>query len=243
MVGFSDLNEALAGKKDAVLRFGPGDDDRLLVRFDGDKAEPGKAFRIVCLAGDPPSLDRLIEGRLPVELAFNTPGARVYFDAIPIKRGRKWFTHWAMLNWPERLNVVERRTGSREQLPDDVKIVVVLSLPDGGPTLRAQLWDVDLTGAACICPVHPDLPVPQVDQACGVLLTYRGEEYRLNGFCKNVQRLSTNSLRVGLQLLSETETDPSTLVRFKHLLGELQALRIRRGFRRELRNTVMFGNN
>lgn len=244
IAGYTWLNEAVLGKKSAVLRFGPGESDQLCARFDGEVGAPGEAFRIVFTDGNPPALDPLIEGERPVEVAFNTPGARVFFDALPLRRGRRWFKQWATLRWPEQINVVERRSGSREVIPDDIEMIAALSLPAGGAAaLRARVWDLDLTGVACICPVHPDLPVPVVGEPCGILLSYGGGEYRLNGFCKNLQKLSSNSMRVGFKLGSETEFDPADLVRFRQLLEDLQSLRIRRGFRHELRTTVTYSND
>jgi len=239
--GYTWLNEAVWGKKNAVMRIGPGACDQLKVRFDGEADEDGQqAFRIVFTAGNPPAIDPLIEGQVPVEVAFNTPGARIFFDALPVRRGRGWFRHWATLRWPEKLTVVERRGGAREHIPDDIDIVAVLSLPGGGPTLRARLWDLDLKGMACICSAHPELPSPQVDQAVNILLSHGGQEYRLKGFCRNLQPLSSNSLRVGLQFESEAELDPETLVRFKYLVDELHGLGVRRSFRKELKNTVTY---
>ena len=238
--GYTWLNEAVWGKKEATLRIGPGDCDLLAVRFDGEADEDGQAFRVVFTSGKPPTLDPLIQGSVPAEVAFNTPSARIFFDALPLRRGRKWFKNWATLRWPDKLNVVERRSESRQHVPDDIGIVVVLSLPEGGPTLRARLWDVDVTGAACICPAHPELPRPVVGEPVGILLNHGGIEYRLKGFCRNVQPLSCNSLRVGLQFVSETEIEPQTLVRFKHLLDDLRTTTIRRSFRKDLRRTVTY---
>jgi hypothetical protein len=238
--GYTWLNEAVWGKKEATLRIGPGESDLLGVRFDGEADEDGQAFRVVFTAGDAASIDPLIRGNVPAEVAFNTPGARIFFDALPVRRGRRWFSNWATLRWPEQLNVVERRGEARLQVPDDMNIVAVLSLPEGGPTLRARVWDVDLKGASCICPSHPELPAPVVGDPVGVLLSHRGVDHRIKGFCRNVQRLSSNSLRVGLQFVSEGEFEPGALVRFKHLLEDLHATGIRRGFRKELRNTVTY---
>jgi hypothetical protein len=238
--GYTWLNEAVWGKKDAKLRIGPGESDLLSIRFDGEADEDGQAFRVVFTSGDPLTLDPLIVGTIPAEIAFNTPSARIFFDALPIRRGRKWFKHWATLRWPDKLNVVERRGESRQHVPDDIDIVAVLSLPEGGPTLRARLWDVDVTGAACICPAHAELPTPVVGDPVGILLNHAGLEYRLRGFCRNVQRLSSNSLRVGLQFLSESEVDAETLVRFKQLLEDLRTTTIRRSFRKDLRKTVTY---
>ncbi len=236
--GYACLNEAVWGKKNATLRIGPGESDLLQVRFDGEADEDGQAFRVVLTSGQAPSLDPLIQGGVPAELAFNTASARIFFDALPVRRGRAWFKHWATLRWPEKLNVIERRNGARLHVPDDVDIVAAISLPEG--TLRARIWDIDLTGAACICPAHPELPTPSVDQAVGILLSHGGLEYRLSAFCRNVQRLSSNSLRVGFQFVSEAEFEPETLVRFKHLLDDLNSTGIRRSFRKDLRNTVTY---
>jgi len=240
--GYVWLNEAVWGKKDACLRVGPGESDGLKVRFDGECEEDGQAFRVVFMAGDPPVIDPLIESGQPVELAFNTPGARVFFDAIPVRRGRKWFKQFATLRWPDKLNVVERRGEARFHVPDNVDMVAVLSLPVGGPTLRARVWDVDATGVACICPAHPELPRPEVDNPVGILITHGRIEYRLHGFCRNVRQLSSNSLRVGVQFLSEMELDPQTVARFKQLLDDLRTTEIRRGFRKDLRTTVSYSD-
>jgi hypothetical protein len=240
IAGFTWLNEAVCGKKDAVLRFGPGESDQLAARFDGEVAEPGDAFRLVFTGGDAPALDPLIESGQAVEVAFNTPAARVFFDALPVRRGRRWFTHWAALRWPERLTIVERRTGSREQVPDDMEVVAALTPADTSTVLRSRVWDIDLHGVSCICRLHPDLPVPEIGEPCGIMLSSNGVDHHLSGFCRNVQRLSSNSVRVGFSLRSEAEFEPATLVRFKHFLEELHTLRIRRSFRQDLRTTVMY---
>lgn len=238
MTGYGSLNEAMWGRKPAVVRYGAEPGDRLVVRFDGESKEAGDSFRVVIVEGDPTALDRCIAEGRPVELTFNTPAACIYCDCVPLRRGRKWFTQWASLAYPQNLNAVERRTGSREAVPDDVPIVAVLKSASGGPALRTRPWDLDLTGAGFLCPVHPQFPQPKTGQRYAVRLSYQGIDYDFEGVCRHAQRLSTNSVRVGIQFDARSDFPPATLARFQQLLADLQALRIRRTFRTQLKKTV-----
>ena len=135
--------------------------------------------------------------------------------------------------WDAPLEVVDL-------IPDDLALVAVLCGPSGGASLRAQLWDISLTGAAFLCPLHPDLPEPGVGEAFAVLLTFQEFEFRFNARCRHVQRLSSTSLRAGMEFHAEKELDPPSLSRFNQMLEELEALRIRRTFRSALRTTAIF---
>src|SRR6266404_3246912 len=90
--GYGMLNEAVWGRKQAILRQGTEPSDRMFVRFDGGSKDLSEPLRVCILEGDPIALDRFIAERLPVEISFNTPAARIYCDCVPLRRGRKWFT-------------------------------------------------------------------------------------------------------------------------------------------------------
>jgi len=238
--GYGSLNEAVWGRKQGVVRFGAEPADRLVVRFDGESKQAGESFRIVIVGGDPTALDRFIAGQSPVELTFNTPAACIYCDCVPLRRGRKWFTQWAELGYPQKLNAVERRSGSREAVPDDVPVTALLGGASGGAPVRVRLWDIDQAGAGFICGLHPKLPKPRAGERFSVRLEYQGLEYRFQGVCRHVRELSTNSVRVGIQFDARAKSDPAEAKRFEQLLEDLQSLRIRRTFRNQLRKTVTY---
>lgn len=240
MSGFALLSEAIANRDQVFLSTGIDRSGQLVARLDGGVNEVDHTFAATITEGDAQLLDPMVVDGRPLEVSFTTPSARVFFDSIPLKRERKWFRHRLLLRWPEQLTVVERRSGGREPVGDDMPLVGMLSARLSGANLRGRLFDLSHTGAAFLCPIHPDLPKPIVGEGYAVILTHPEQEYRFNATCRHVQHLSSSSLKVGMEFRADKDLDPPSLARFKRMLEDMEASRIRRTFRSTLTKTARF---
>jgi hypothetical protein len=243
MSSYALLTEAITNRGEVLLSTSIDRPGQFVARLEGEVDVPDHAFRALITEGNPQLLDPLIAGGRPLEVSFNTAAARVFFDCVPLKRERKWFKQRILLKWPEQMTVVERRGGSREAVPSDLPLVAILSGPSGGANLRARVFDISPTGAALLCPIHPDLPEPLLGETYAVLVTYQDIEFRFNALCRHVQHLSSNSLKAGIEFEARKDLDPPSLARFQRMLEDMEALRIRRTFRSALTKTALFATN
>jgi len=248
-VGLELLEKAIdTGQTGVVSVRDGGHTHEIHVRFTGASVENGESgFWGQVLHGDAAVLDWLVSARATVEVAFNTEQASVFFDSALLKQRRQWFSQRVLLKRPEQLTIIERRKDNREPVPADVEVMarIVRSNGESGTVceLAARVWDVSPTGASFLCRSDQPLPKLEVGEPLSITLLFNGGEHRVNACHRYTQRLSSSSVRLGVQFNAEDKVDPAVSARFRQLLEELQSLRIRRGFREVLRKRFGFNVN
>jgi len=244
--GLEVLDRAIAHGQTAVVSVREGGTTRrVYVRFtpiDGEATQDG--FWTNVLEDRDHILDDLIRTAATVEVSFNTDQASVFFDSVPIRRRRQWFGRQVLMRHPDQLTLVERRKDSREPIPDDIEVPAILVRGgEGGESyceIGARVWDLSATGASFLCRADQPLPKLETGEPLAISLIYHGAEHRLNACHRYTQRLSSSSVRLGVQFNAQDSVDPSALARFRQLLEDLESLRIRRTFRGALRQTFSF---
>lgn len=248
-VGLELLDKAIdTGQTGVISVRDGGHTHEVHVRFTGESIQNGESgFWGHVTRGDAEVLDWLVRAQATVEVAFNTEQASVFFDSALLRQRRQWFKKRVLLKRPERLTIIERRKDNREPVPADVEVmarIVRLTAEDGTPCeLAARVWDVSPTGASFLCRSDQPLPKLEVGEPLSITLLFNSTEHRVNACHRYAQRLSSSSVRLGVQFNSEDKVDPAASARFRQLLEELQSLRIRRSFRNVLRKRFGFSVN
>ena len=190
--------------------------------------------------GSPKLLNWLLQSQSTIEVAFNTETATVFFDSSLLKQKRQWFTRCLLLKRPEQLSIVERRKGNRELIPRDVEVhgrITPVQQTEGTVCeIAARVWDVSPTGAAFLCRADQPLPKMAVGEPLSITLTYNGSEHKMTACHRYTQRLSSSTVKLGVQSSTDGAADPEAAARYQQMLEEIQSLNIRRSFRHTLRN-------
>jgi c-di-GMP-binding flagellar brake protein YcgR len=147
---------------------------------------------------------------------------------------RKWWGGRVLLQWPHKLQVIERRESSREPIPEDVVVTAMLSDADGRIRILARLRDISLTGASFLCETSEPVSALQTGEAMRIVVTYGAHQHRLTASYRYTNPLSANTVRLGVQFDAEKSLAAGPLGRFRTMLEELEGLRIRRTFRVQL---------
>ena len=247
-VGLEVLNRAIEAESSAIVSVREGGaTHQVSIRLLTEEDRAAEGFWAQIVKGDAKLIEGLLQSHATVEVTFNTENASVFFDSVPLKQRRQWFSRRILLRRPEQLTIVERRKDSREPVPRDIEVPAVLAR-DGGSVetyceISARVWDVSPTGASFICRADQPIPKLEVGESLSIILLYNGTEHRLTACHRYTQRLSSSSVRLGVQFNAEEAFDPAALARFREMLEELQGLRIRRSFRKMLRKTFHFSPN
>lgn len=245
-VSLEMLDKAVESGRDGVISVRDGGTTHQIhVRFAGGGKEDGQdGFWSMVIEGDADVLEWLVRAHATIEVSFNTEQASVFFDSALLKKRKQWFSQRVFMKRPEQVNVIERRKDNREQVPDDVEVAARITRPDDSTSpvceLVARVWDVSPTGASFLCRADQPLPKLAVGEPLAITLIFNGAEHRVTAHHRYTQRLSSSSVRLGVQFNLEDKVDPALAARFRQLVEDLQSLRIRRGFRNVLRRTFHF---
>lgn len=246
--GLDVLYRAIQDRQPGVISVRDGGvTHQIEVRFDAETREDGvDAFWARMTDGSARLVDLLVRSQSTVEVAFNTASATVFFDSSLLKRKRQWFKHQLLLKRPEQLSIVERRKGNRELVPHDVEVTgrITPTQQTQGTVcdIAARVWDVSPTGASFLCRTDQPLPKMEAGEALTITLMYRGSEHRMTACHRYTQRLSSSSVKLGVEFDAAAAADPAVTARYQQLLEEIQSLNIRRSFRHTLRNRFSLQN-
>lgn len=243
------LSKAIQNHQPGVISVRDGGvTNQIEVCFGEEAHEEGMdGFWALMTSGSAKLVDLLVQSQSTIEVAFNTDSATVFFDSALLKKKRQWFKQQLLLKRPEQVSIVERRKGNRELVPHDVEVTGRIS-----PTkqtegtvcdIAARVWDVSPTGASFLCRADQPLPKMEVGEPLAITLIFNGGEHRLTACHRYTQRLSSSSVKLGVQYDAEAVADPSIAARYQQLLEEIQSLNIRRSFRNTLRNRFSWAPN
>lgn len=240
--GLDVLNRAIQDRQPGVISVRDGGVTRQIeVRFAHETNEDGvDGFWAQMTDGSARLVDLLVRSQSTVEVAFNTASATVFFDSALLKRKRQWFKQQLLLRRPDQVSIVERRKGNRELVPHDVEVTgrITPTQQTQGTVcdIAARVWDVSPTGASFLCRADQPLPKMEVGEPLAITLVFNGAEHRMTACHRYTQRLSSSSVKLGVQFDAEAGADPAVAARYQQLLEEVQSLNIRRSFRHTLRN-------
>jgi hypothetical protein len=229
---FAVLREAIVNHTQVTVRHGSDTDGgRFLMRL--ESTVPGEEqFWCRLVEGNTSDLDKLIQSRTEVEVSFANINSHIFFDTQVIRR--KWWGGRVLLVWPLNLQIVERREGSREPIPEDVVVTAMLSDAAGRVRVQARVGDISLTGASFLCETTEPISAIQSGGQIRIDVTYGGHQHRLAAICRYSRPLSSNLVRIGTQFDAEKALAAGPLSRFRTMLEELERMRIRRTFRTQL---------
>ncbi|HSZ57549.1 MAG TPA: PilZ domain-containing protein [Tepidisphaeraceae bacterium] len=230
--GFAVLREAIHNRTQVMVCHGPDMNvGRYLIQL--DSAVGGEeSFWCRLLEGDAAELDKLIQSKAEVEVSFATINSHVFFNSVVLQR--KWWGSRVRLQWPFRMQIVERRESSREPIPDDVVVTAMLADAAGRVRVQARLGDISLTGASFLCETSEPLSALQNGQAIRIEVAYGGHQHRVDALCRYARPISPSLVRIGAQFDAERALAAGPLARFRMMLEELERMRIRRTFRTQL---------
>ena len=187
------------------------------------------------------TLRGLVTSGKTVEVSFETPHAKVFFDsALRTSRGGRWRGRRVLLAMPQSVKVVERRRGEREPIPDDVMIQArLLRVPSGAYRAdpfeaEARVLDLGRLGASLICPAVRPLMGMVPEEKVIALFQYGGRQHEIAARPRYVQSLPPDGIKVGLQFSMDDAKERDAVRDFAPLVEEFQALRVRRSFRSTL---------
>lgn len=244
--GLDVLTKAVVAQQPAIVSIREGGvTHQVHIRFGQETREDdADAIWAQFISGDPKLLPQLAQARATVEVAFNTESATVFFDSEVLRNRRQWFTRSLLLKRPEQLSIVERRKGNRELIPQDVEVhgrITPARQTDGTACdIAARVWDVSPTGAAFLCRADQPMPKMEVGEPLAIILSLNGQEHRMNACHRYTQRLSSSTVKLGVQFNGDEAADPQTMACYQQLLEEMQSLNIRRSFRHTLRKRFHF---
>lgn len=202
-----------------------------------------EGFYVELHGGGGSLIDDLIKQFIPVEVCFRTEEARVYFDTLILKKKKRfWLNKQVLLKYPANVQAVEQRNSDREYIPDHIRILARLAKDAPGATqitdYDCRVMDLSPGGASLVCPADRALVLLEPGEKLRVAITFDGRPpICLTAQHRYTQHLSTNSLRVGLQLNPDAMS-PQTAATFQQLLTELETLRLTRSFRSALSKRI-----
>lgn len=248
-VSLDVLNDAIRGRQEGLISVRDGGAmHQLGVRFTGEGNQDGvQGFWGQLVKGNGELVDWLIKAAATVEVSFNTEKSSVFFDSALLLKQRQWFRERVLLKKPEQLTIVERRKDNRELVPEDVEINAQISRAEqaNGPTcdLSARVFDLSPTGASFLCRADQPLPKLEDGEPLSVRFLWSGNEHRAAAWHRHTQRLSSSTVRLGVQFDLKGAVDFTSQARFRALLEQLHSVGIRRSFRSQLRKRFHFDVN
>ena len=202
-----------------------------------------EGFYVELHGGNGSLIDDLIKQFIPIEVCFRTDEARVYFDTLILKKKKNfWLNKQVLLKYPVNVQAVEQRNSDREYVPDHIRILARLANDAPGATditdCDCRVMDLSPGGASLVCPPDRSLVLLEPGEKLRIAISFDGRPpICLTAQHRYTQHLSTNSLRVGLQL-NPAAMSPQTAADFQKLLTELETLRLTRSFRSTLSKRI-----
>ena len=230
--GFAVLRESVANRTRVTVCHGTDmNTGRYLMQLESIVGGE-ESFWCRMLEGDWAQLEKLIRSNCEVEVSFATINSHVFFTSAILRR--KWWGSRVQMQWPLRMQIIERRESSREPIPDDVVVKAMLSDAASRVRVQARLGDISLTGASFLCETSEPLSAFQNGHTIRIEVAYGGQQHRVDAICRNSRPVSETLVRIGTQFDAEKAMTTGPLARFRMMLEELERLRVRRTFRTQL---------
>ena len=233
------IQQAIARRQIALIhaRTSAGTTARTCVQFLAlDDQDTHLGIWAQVMEGNGRQLEDLANNQTAVEVSFKTAQQGVFFDSTILRQKKKWMNRYVLLDPPTEISTVERRSDSRESVPDGIELcadVTVLAGGAAGQEFSGWIWDISPTGASLVCPAGTETIKPGKGSDLTIRITALGRrQFELPATICNTQRISTSSSRLGVRFSTPT---PASAGGLKQLLDDLGARRIKQDLGKELR--------